>query len=390
MDSARKLYLDNIRWMTVVLVVIYHVVYMFNGVQPFGVIGPFREHQLQDCFQYLVYPWFMALLFVVSGMSARYYLQSHTTKQFLKDKTRKLLVPSTIGLFVFQWLLGIYNLKIGGGLNIAGLPMPILYLITVLSGVGPLWYIQMLWLFSMLLLVVRKIEKDRVWNFCSKAPVWSVLMLTIIVYGSAQVLNTPIVTVYRFGIYGFCFFAGYFLFSHEEVMERLCKWWWMFDAASAVLGISYTVRYFGENYAIAPVLNNIHACVYCWFAILGILTTMKNYADISTAFTHWMAKKSWGLYIFHYLPIENGYNYTGIAQKHKVGYQQIYTWVQKYKKDGEEGLKDRRGRHKKDYKPQTKEERLKLEVATLKRQLYLSQMEIDVLKKLQELERGNR
>lgn len=47
-----------------------------------------------------------ALLFVVSGMSARYYLQSHTTKQFVKDKTRKLLVPSTIGLFVFQWLLG--------------------------------------------------------------------------------------------------------------------------------------------------------------------------------------------------------------------------------------------------------------------------------------------
>ena len=133
-------------------------------------------------------------------MSARYYLQSHTTKQFVKDKTRKLLVPSTIGLFVFQWLLGIYNLKIGGGLNIAGLPMPILYLITVLSGVGPLWYIQMLWLFSMLLLVVRKIEKDRVWNFCSKAPVWSILMLTIVVYGSAQVLNTPVVTVYRFGM----------------------------------------------------------------------------------------------------------------------------------------------------------------------------------------------
>ena len=88
--------------------------------------------------------------------------------------------------------------------------------------------------------------------------------------------------------------------------------------------------------------------------------------------------------------IENGYNYTEIAEKYKVGYQQIYTWVQKYKKDGEEGLKDRRGRHKKDYKPQTEEERLKLEVATLKRQLYLSQMEIDVLKKLQELERGNR
>lgn len=103
----------------------------------------------------------------------------------------------------------------------------------------------------------------------------------------------------------FCFFAGYFLFSHEEVIERLCKWWWLFDLAAAVLGISYTLRYFGENYAIAPVLNNIHACVYCWFAILGILTTMKNYADTTNSFTRWMAKKSWGIYIFHYLPMPN-------------------------------------------------------------------------------------
>ena len=65
-------------------------------------------------------------------------------------------------------------------------------------------------------------------------------------------------------------------------------------------------------------------------------------------------------------------------------------WGYFHVKDGEDALKDRRGRHKKDHKPQTEEERLRLENATLKRQLYLSQMEIDVLKKLQELERGNR
>ena len=58
--------------------------------------------------------------------------------------------------------------------------------------------------------------------------------------------------------------------------------------------------------------------------------------------------------------IKNGYNYTEISEKYKVGYQQIYTWVQKYKKDGEDALKDRRGRHKKDYKPQTEEERSRI------------------------------
>ena len=88
--------------------------------------------------------------------------------------------------------------------------------------------------------------------------------------------------------------------------------------------------------------------------------------------------------------IEKGYNYGEIVKKYKVGYQKIYTWVKKYKEKGKAALKDHRGRHKKDYAPQTEEEHLKLEVATLKRQLYLAQMENDVLKKLQELERGNR
>lgn len=50
MDNTRRIYLDNIRWITVVIVVIYHIIYMFNGVQPFGVIGPFKKHQLQDAF----------------------------------------------------------------------------------------------------------------------------------------------------------------------------------------------------------------------------------------------------------------------------------------------------------------------------------------------------
>ena len=75
MDNTRRIYLDNIRWITVCIVVIYHVIYMYNGVQPFGVIGPFKEQQPQDAFQYLVYPWMMALLFTASGMTVRYYLK---------------------------------------------------------------------------------------------------------------------------------------------------------------------------------------------------------------------------------------------------------------------------------------------------------------------------
>ena len=300
----RKPYLDNIRWITVLIVVIYHVIYIFNGVQPFGVIGAFHENQWQDAFQYLVYPWFMALLFVVSGMSARYYLQNHTHKEFVRYKTRKLLVPYTIGLIVFHWILGYYNMKIGGGLDsLSAVPGPILYVIMALSGIGVLWYIQVLWIFSILLLWVINLEKDRLWKLCAHVPVWLIVVMTVFAYGFAQILNTPVVTVYRFGIYGFCFFAGYFIFSHDEVIQRLEKWWYLWDIIAIGLGITYTIIYFGKNYATEPVINNVLACSYCWFAILAILTTMKKYGNKTNSFTAWMSKKSWGLYIFHYLPL---------------------------------------------------------------------------------------
>lgn len=304
MNQTRRIYLDNIRWITVSIVVIYHVIYMFNGVQPFGVIGAFHERQYQDAFQYFVYPWFMALLFVVSGMSARYYLEKHTAKEFRKERTRKLLVPSTIGLFVFQWMLGYYNMIIGGTVeSFANTPKPVLYLMMVLSGTGPLWFIQVLWIFSLILLVVRKIEKDRIWDKTCNTPVWLIVLFVVLVYGMAQILNTPIVTVYRFGIYGFCFFTGYFVFSHDEVVDRLSKYWLIFDILAIGLGIFYTVKYFGENYAMEPFINNVSACAYCWFAILAILATMKKYGNFTNRFTQWMSKESWGLYIFHYLPI---------------------------------------------------------------------------------------
>ena len=85
----RKTYLDNIRWITVFIVFVFHVIYMFNGIVTSGVLGPFSEVQYQDIFQYIVYPWFMLLLFVVSGMSARYSLEKRTAKEFIAMATRR-------------------------------------------------------------------------------------------------------------------------------------------------------------------------------------------------------------------------------------------------------------------------------------------------------------
>ena len=300
----RKTYIDNMRWITVVLVVIYHVIFMYNGIETSLTIGPFFEHQPQDAYQYIVYPWFMLLLFVISGMSSRFYLTHHSSKEFAKARTLKLLVPSTIGLFVFHWLQGYYGALMHGGYEwLNGLPAIVKYLFYVLSGQGVLWYVQLLWLFSMILLLIRKIEKGRLDELCKKTNVIVLLLFTVLIYLSAQILNMPVIVVYRFGIYGTGFLIGYFVFAHDEVMDRLENFWLPLIIATVVIAPIFTMMYWGQNYASHDVLDTLMCNIYAWIAVLALFAFMKKFGGFENRFTKWMNASSWGLYLFHYFYI---------------------------------------------------------------------------------------
>ena len=252
----RKHYLDNVRWFTVAVVVLYHVFYMYNGVGVLGGLGKITalETQYYDLFLYLVYPWIMPVLFLVSGVSARCALERGTERAFLRSRTRKLLVPSTLGLVVFQFVQGYVSMALSDAHEtLKDFPPAVRWLIMVLSGSGVLWYIQMLWLFSLALLAVRRLEKDRLWSAVHSAGqplfLFAALAMTAVVWAGAQVLNTPVVVVYRFGLYGVVFFAGYFLFSHDGAEEMLKKYFPLFLALAVLTGAAFCFRYFGSNYA---------------------------------------------------------------------------------------------------------------------------------------------
>ena len=299
----RKHYLDNIRWFTIVCVVVFHVIYMFNGEAQAGVIGPFTKPQYQDAIQYLLYPWMMILLFIVAGMCSRYYIEKHSIKDFVKSRTHKLLVPSTIGLFVFQWIQGYFNMQLSGAFEKIEAPKFMLYPIMAISGIGVLWFIQMLWLFSLLLALIYKLEKDKLYNLGSKANIIVALLLVIPIYGSSFILNTPIIVAYRFGIYSLSFFLGYYIFSHEGLIKQISKWSIALIILSALLGGVYIYLHFGDNYAENPVFNSVPAIAYAWCACLAILGSAYRWGNKKTAFSAYMSKRSYGLYIFHYLPL---------------------------------------------------------------------------------------
>ena len=60
----------------------------------------------------------MVLLFIISGISSKYYLDKYNKSSYIHDRTIKLLVPSIIGLLIFDWAQGYYSMLLSNDLLI--------------------------------------------------------------------------------------------------------------------------------------------------------------------------------------------------------------------------------------------------------------------------------
>ena len=88
--------------------------------------------------------------------------------------------------------------------------------------------------------------------------------------------------------------------------------------------------------------------------------------------------------------LDEGKDFSELSQKYGTTAQVVRGWVKRYQEMGVAGLEDRRGKRLASQTPRTTEEALRIEKARLERENYLLRMELDLLKKVRELERGDR
>lgn len=310
MNKKRYYFLDNIRWCTVLLVLLYHVFYNYNSLGVFGGIGGFNENQWQDTVCMLLNPWFMALLFIVAGASSRYALQNHSAKEFRRERSRKLLIPSTLGLLVFGWVLGAMNSSIAGATIPDTIPLVIRWMIYAISGTAHLWFIQELFIFSLLLLLVRKVVNGaHIDSWLERLPRWgyAIIMITylgILYLASQTQIDNPkpeegLMNLYRPVFYFVNFIMGYYIFSSERTHDYLA------ERAKGLIIIAlgsciyFAVRYYGVDYTLPEVIQSPGCNLFCWASVLAMFGAFKRWCDRTNATTQYLSRSSFGIYIVH-------------------------------------------------------------------------------------------
>ena len=87
--NRRIYYIDNLRWMTVSLLILFHAAIAYNTWGEAHYI--FFEAVRPIAFiVMLIDPWFMLMMFLLAGISSRFSLQKRGTKTFIRERMLRL------------------------------------------------------------------------------------------------------------------------------------------------------------------------------------------------------------------------------------------------------------------------------------------------------------
>lgn len=295
----RKLYLDNLRSFMILLLFPVHTFMVFNdfGLK-FYVWG--GENRFISTLIVLINPWFMPLLFVIAGISARYSLQRRTLKEFCRERVLKLLVPFAAGMVLLVPVQTLYARKFFFGYE-GGILENLKYFFTHVTDFtgydggfspGQLWFILYLFLISLVSIVfVNWLPYEKCQAFVCKMPVWMLAGLFVPVWLFYYLGNMG---GYSLGKNLVLYLLGYYVLAEDKVMERLRV---HIKLIGALWGLSDLLL--GMAYYKFAFYGDLMVNVVGWLGILALLVLGKEYLDKESRFTKYLKRASFPVYVIH-------------------------------------------------------------------------------------------
>ena len=304
--TMRQYYLDNLRWATVLIVVIFHLLWIYSWISDFYIVG-LQVPAVID-FLYLVSYWMMPLMFVIAGISTSYALQKRTSKEYLKERFSKLLVPFIAGMVLViptvTYFARIYRGSTGNFID------QFIYFFTNFSAADQyaggftfahLWFILFLFMYSLIIIPIIILYKKSKRNIPFEKTNFILLMLLFFI---------PLIGSYDYligldiGGKSFCanlafFLIGYFIISREEILNKIEKYKFITSAVAIALCTLLVLSYHGIRLDLPDFVQNMIIYLFIWSITLAFLGLGKSYFNFRNKTTDYLSASSFAVYIFH-------------------------------------------------------------------------------------------
>jgi fucose 4-O-acetylase-like acetyltransferase len=105
----RKHYIDWLRNLGILLLIPFHTSRIFDVFEPNYVKGDVSG--MASFFISITSFWYIPLLLMLAGMSSFYAIQSRTTREYLRERVQRILVPFIFGVLLIVPPQGYFAMK---------------------------------------------------------------------------------------------------------------------------------------------------------------------------------------------------------------------------------------------------------------------------------------
>ncbi len=302
--NMRKHYIDNLRWMLLVLLIPYHTAMAWNvwGEPNYIILG---ESRLISSIVVFFSPYFMPLMFVLAGISTKFALQKRTIKEYLAERVERLLVPCLFGTIVLMPIMSYIADKFNCGYNGGFLRHYAVFFtkFTDLTGAdggfsfGQFWFLLYLMVISVLSAAVFALTRKTNTKQQKEIPFWVVIILGLPLPMLSELLSIGGKSLVEFT---YLFLLGYFVFSNEDTMkkaEKNCLLLFGIGFVASLVNV-YLFIWSGKDY---NMLNTIAKYISEWFMIIGLMGVAKRHLNFNGKVSGYMSTRSFLYYIYHFV-----------------------------------------------------------------------------------------
>ena len=302
--TTRKHYIDNLRWMILLILIPYHTAMAWNAWEEPNYIL-FEGNKLISSIIVFFSPYFMPLLFVLAGVSTKYALEKRTNKEYLVDRVKRLLVPCLFGTIVLMPVMSYiahrFNYSYEGGfLHHYGVFFTKFTDLTGSDGgfsLGQFWFVLYLFVISAVALGILALCKKGTLKTEKEIPLWLVCLLGLPLPFLSEILSIGGKSLAEFT---YLFMVGYYVFADEIIVSKAEKNCWLLLVIGLVATILNVYLFLWSDKEFTT-LNTVAKYVSQWIMIIALIGMAKRFWNFSGNVSNYMNKRSFLFYIYHFI-----------------------------------------------------------------------------------------